>query len=60
MLLPSKLVEDVMRNYSESFTRIVCDSLQNRLRADAYENLKKMRGKVKFGLTYKQIKEMRE
>ncbi len=58
--LPAALVDAVMKYNDKSQTEVFCEALENYRRARAYKALRELRGKVKFLVTYEELKELRD
>ena len=58
--LPAKWLEEEMLDSGLGITEILRNALKEQRHRRACRAVIEMRGKIKFSLTYKQIKEMRE
>lgn len=60
MLLPKALVEEVTRTFNKPLTEIVREVLRAQISKQASQQLAALRGKVKFSMTYQELKELRD
>lgn len=60
LYLPSDLLEDAQAQTEKGITETIRLALMLLASAKAYEDVLKLRGKVKFSKTYKELKEDRE
>lgn len=60
MNLPAKLVDDLLRESNVGLTEMVRTLLEKENQHRVWKKLGALRGKVKFDLTYEQMKEDRE
>ncbi len=58
--LPTSMIEDMMEISGKGLTESLREAIKTYRNVKAHEALRAMRGKIDFGLTYKQIKEERE
>jgi hypothetical protein len=58
--LPASLIDPLLADYPKGQTELIREALTQLKRKRACERLRSLRGKVKFSLTYDQIKEDRE
>lgn len=60
LMLPADLVQLAQKGRKESLTEIIREALTESVHRRAGEELLKLRGKVRFGLSHDDIKAMRE
>jgi hypothetical protein len=58
--LPAKLLDDLLRDSDMGITETLVALMKREKNRRAWQALSDLRGKVKFDLTYEQIKEDRE
>ena len=58
--LPPSLIDPLMEETGQGPTELLTDLLRKEKNRRAWQALSELRGKVKFDLTYEQIKEDRE
>jgi ABC-type xylose transport system substrate-binding protein len=60
MNLPADLVEQVKQESEQTLTEIVREALQREIRMAAYKRLIELRGKVEFGMSWQEMKALRD